>query len=315
MGFNYSVPAWDHYHEHNPEQPMIITENNAANSSTRGCYDTDEKAGHYYTLDPDNRIKCASKGAAGRFEKGEGQCREAFERNYLAGMFLWTGIDYHGEPTPMPWPAVNSQFGIMDLCAFRKDAFYYYKTWWGEEDSLYIFPHWNLENVSDRLVDVHGYSNADEVELFVNGKSYGRIKNDKYWYLTWKGVKYEPGELKAVSYKDGKECQIYVINTASNYDHLEISEYDQNEFSNDDVHIYNISAVDADGRFVPTDNRLLKFELEDVDGSNGSYIMGVGNGDPASHEPEQACQRHLFNGMCQVIVKGSGKLIVYDSMK
>lgn len=329
MGFNYSVPAWDHYHEHNPEHPIIITENNAANSSTRGCYNTDESTGHYYTLDPDNRIKCASKGAAGRFEKGEGQCLEAFKRDYLAGMFLWTGIDYHGEPTPMPWPAVNSQFGIMDLCAFRKDAFYYYKAWWGEEDSLYIFPHWNLVKENDRnngeygrhdavakdtVVNVHGYSNADEVELFVNGKSYGRIRNDKYWYLTWKDVKYEPGELKAVSYRNGRECQTYIINTVGNYDHVEISEYEENEFSNDDVHIYNIRAVDANGRFVPTDGRLLKFGLEDADdGNNISYIMGVGNGDPASHEPEQACQRHLFNGLCQVIVKGPGQLKVINN--
>ncbi len=310
MGFNYSVPAWDHYHKNNPKQPIILTENNAANSSTRGCYFSDESKGWFYTLDPDNRNKCTSKGAAGRFEKGEGQCREAFERDYLAGMFLWTGIDYHGEPTPLPWPAVNSQFGIMDICGFRKDAFYYYKAWWSDSDVLHIFPHWNLECPKGTKINVHGYSNADEVELFVNGKSYGRVQNQEYWYLTWENVEYEPGELKAVSYKNGQECQTKVIETVGAFHHVEIEEYKENTYATGSVHIYNIKAVDNQGRLVQTENRLLKFKLEDGEYTCTSEILGVGNGNPGSHEMEVASERALFNGLCQVIVRGNGKLKV-----
>ena len=300
MGFNYSVPAWDHYHANNPDQPIIITENNAANSSTRGCYETDEAKGHFFTLDPDNKTKCSSKGAAGRFEKGEDQCREAFKRDYLAGMFLWTGIDYHGEPTPMPWPAVNSQFGILDICAFRKDAFYYYKAWWGKENCLHIFPHWNLAGKEGSTLNVYGYSNADEVELFVNGLSYGRKPVEKYWYLTWENVVYAPGELKAVSYKNGIECQTQIITTNGLTDHIIISEYNENTISMDDIHIYNLMAVDKDGRFVPTANNLIKI--------NSDGVIGVGNGDPASHAPEQAGEVRLFNGLAQVLVKGDSGL-------
>ena len=302
MGFNYSVPAWDHYHANNPNQPMIITENNAANSSTRGCYETDESKGHFFTLDPDNKTKCTSKGAVGRFEKGEDQCREAFKRDYFAGMFLWTGIDYHGEPTPMPWPAVDSQFGIMDICAFRKDAFYYYKAWWGQEDSLHIFPHWNLEGREGQPVNVYAYSNADEVELFVNGKSYGRQPVEKYWYMTWKNVIYEPGELRAVSYKDGVECQTKVITTTGEIDHIEVKEYLENTISTDDIHIYNLTAVDSEGRLVNTADTLVKIISDGV--------IGVGNGDPSSHAPEQASEVRLFNGLAQVIVRGDARITI-----
>ncbi|MCR4903294.1 MAG: glycoside hydrolase family 2 protein, partial [Butyrivibrio sp.] len=262
MGFNYSVPAWDHYHENNPTQPMIITENNAANSSTRGCYETVEADGHFFTLDPDNRQKCTSKGAAGRFEKGEDQCREAFKRDYMAGMFLWTGIDYHGEPTPMPWPAVNSQFGIMDMCGFRKDAFYYYKAWWNDEDFIHVFPHWNLKGREGEKINVYVYTNADEAEIFVNGKSFGRQKNDRFWYMTFKNVTYEPGELKAVSYKNGKVVQPKIVETTGEFDHVIVEEYLENSIAADDIHIYNIKAVDRDGRFVPTVDKLLKFSLD-----------------------------------------------------
>jgi len=311
MGFNYSVPAWDHYHENNPTQPMIITENNAANSSTRGCYQTVEADGHFFTLDPDNRQKCTSKGAAGRFEKGEDQCREAFRRDYMAGMFLWTGIDYHGEPTPMPWPAVNSQFGIMDMCGFRKDAFYYYKAWWNDEDFIHVFPHWNLKGREGEKINVYVYTNAEEAEIFVNGKSCGRHKNEKFWYMTFKDVIYEPGELKAVAYKNGEAVQIKTVETAGEFDHVEVEEYLENTIAADDIHIYNIKAVDRDGRFVPTVDKLLKFSLDcGKEIEKESKIIGVGNGDPASHENEREPQRHLFNGLCQVIVRGMGSLKV-----
>lgn len=135
MGFNYCQTAWDDYHERMPKQPIIITEA-SANSGTRGCYETDEARGMYYVMDPDNETKCKNGKKAVKRNNGENQWKACDERPYLAGIFLWTGIDYRGEPTPSAWPAVNSQFGILDSCGFRKDNFYYYRSWWTDEPNF-----------------------------------------------------------------------------------------------------------------------------------------------------------------------------------
>ena len=120
MGFNYCPTAWDDYHERMPEQPVIITEA-SSNSGTRGCYDTDESRGHYYVLDEKNCEKVENKRKAVKKDMGEYEWKYFAERPYLAGIFIWTGFDYRGEPTPLQYPAVYSQFGIFDYCGFEKD--------------------------------------------------------------------------------------------------------------------------------------------------------------------------------------------------
>ena len=117
-------------------------------------------------------------------------------REWVAGGFAWTGFDYRGEPTPYGWPSINSQFGIVDMCGFPKDNFYYYKAWWGKEPSLHLFPHWNLEGREGDEIPVWVYSNLDEVELFVNGKSLGSQKVPHLGHVEWK-VRYEPGAIEA----------------------------------------------------------------------------------------------------------------------
>ena len=124
-------------------------------------------------------------------------------REWEAGGFAWTGFDYRGEPTPYGWPSINSQFGIVDMCGFPKDNFFYYKAWWGKEPSLHLFPHWNLEGREGDEIPVWVYSNLDEVELFVNGKSLGSQKVPHLGHVEWK-VKYEPGAIEARGSKDGK---------------------------------------------------------------------------------------------------------------
>ena len=108
-----------------------------------------------------------------------------------------------GEPTPYGWPSINSQFGIVDMCGFPKDTFYYYKAWWGAEPVLHLFPHWNFEGREGEEIPVWVYSNLDEVELFVNGKSQGSQKVPRLGHVEWK-VKYEPGAIEARGTKDGK---------------------------------------------------------------------------------------------------------------
>ena len=115
-------------------------------------------------------------------------------REWEAGGFAWTGFDYRGEPTPYGWPSINSQFGIVDMCGFPKDNFYYYKAWWGKEPSLHVFPHWNWTGMKANEIPVWVYSNLDEVELFVNGKSAGQPEGSAPWA---RGVE---GEVRAGSY-------------------------------------------------------------------------------------------------------------------
>ena len=124
-------------------------------------------------------------------------------REWEAGGFFWTGFDYRGEPTPYGWPSVNSQTGVIDMCGSPKDNFYYYKAWWGTEPALHLFPHWNFEGREGDIIPVWAYSNLEEVELFVNGKSLGQQKVPHLGHVEWK-VRYEPGAIEARGYKAGK---------------------------------------------------------------------------------------------------------------
>ncbi len=160
MGFNYCHTAWDDYHERMPHQPIIITEA-SANSGTRGCYHTDECRGQYYIFDEQNISKCKIGKKAVKRDLAEAEWKYFAERDYLSGIFLWTGMDYRGEPTPLSYPAVYSQFGIFDYCGFPKDNYYYYKSWWANEDVLHIFPHWNHPADEGEAGTEYCFSNLD----------------------------------------------------------------------------------------------------------------------------------------------------------
>lgn len=302
MGFNYCTTAWDDYHERQPKQPIIITEA-SSNSGTRGCYSTDEAKGQYYVLDPDNYDKCENKRKAIKKDMGEEEWKYFAERDYLAGIFLWTGIDYRGEPTPLTYPAVYSQFGIFDYCCFPKDNFYYYKSWWTDEPTLHVFPHWNFPDKEGEPLEVHCYSNLDEVEIFVNGKSYGKKAMESNRYLSWENVIYESGELKAIGYKDGKEIMTDIVRTTGAPHKLELVPY--KAVSYNDAVIVNVRAVDADGAVVPTADNEVRFTVE-----GAGVLLGTGNGNPASHENEKLPVRRLFNGWAQLVIKPIGKGIV-----
>ncbi len=301
MGFNYCETAWDDYHEHINEQPIIVTEIDAANSSARGVYKTDENNGHFFTLDPDNACKCTdSSRVRKRFEIGEKFWKATAKRSYLAGAFLWTGIDYRGEPTPMPWPAVSSTFGILDYCGFRKDSFYYYQCWWAEKPTIHLFPHWNDPVKEGEKLTVYAYSNMDEVELFVNEKSYGKRKPEKNWYISWENVMYEPGVLLATGVLNGEKYTEKILTTKS-IDRLLIRKYDENIFASDNISIWNIEVVDCDGNLVPNACPLIHIKTRE-----GTKLIGTGNGDPSSHESELWCDRHAFNGKMQLIIESQG---------
>lgn len=300
MGFNYCMTAWDDYHGRMPKQPIIITEA-SSNSWTRGCYSTDESRGQYYILDGDNMRKVANGRKAVKMNMGEAEWKYFAERPYIAGIFIWTGFDYRGEPTPLQYPAVYSQFGIFDYCGFEKDNYYYYKSWWQEKDVLHIFPHWNYHVKNGETVNIHCYSNFDEVELFVNGKSKGKKRMEKNWYLTWENVVYETGELKAVGYKGGKPVAEKIVKTSGEPYAIRLSAY-KAEINAGDTAIINVDIVDRNNNIVPDADNELHFDI-----SGEGRLIGTGNGNPCDHGSEKVLSRRAFNGKCQTLVKAYAK--------
>jgi beta-galactosidase len=277
MGYNYiSHGNTDEHHAKFPRQPGIGTEE-CALYNTRGVYtDNRSKAQlRAYDWDPSDWGASAEQGWS-----------HFADRPYLAGMFVWTGFDYRGEPTPFGWPAIGSQFGILDTCGFAKDSFYYFKSWWSDEPVLHVFPHWNWAGQEGQSINVWTYSNCDEVELFLNGQTAGRQKMKKNSHLEW-SVKYAPGTLLARGYKQGREILATRVETTGEPAAVHLTPHRPAiKADGEDVSVITVQVNDAQGRFVPTASNEITFEL-----SGPGRIIGVGNGDPASHEPDQFVEK------------------------
>lgn len=282
----FTIDAW---HAGHPEQVLLGTEE-CAFTQTRGIYADSPASCHLraYDWDPSDWGSSAELGWS-----------QYAQRPYLAGMFVWTGFDYRGEPTPFGWPAISSQFGILDTCGFPKDAAYYFRAWWREEPSLHVFPHWNWSGKEGQPINVWVHSNCEEVELFLNEKSLGRKVMKRSSHLEWT-VPYAPGSLLARGYRDGRVILTTEITTTGKATRIVLSP-DRRGIRADgaDAVVIDVSCVDAMGRTVPTANHLVKFKI------NGARIIGVGNGDPGSHEADKADQRSLFNGHAQLIVQAT----------
>ena len=221
--------------------------------------------------------------------------------NFLSGQFIWTGFDYLGEPTPYPWPARSSYFGIVDLAGFPKDAFYLYQSEWTSKPVLHIFPHWNWKNGD--TVDIWAYFNSEEVELFLNGKSLGtKRKSGDDLHVMWRTL-YEPGTLKAVARTKGKVVLTQEIRTAGPPAKIVLTA-DRRVIKADgrDLSFITITVVDESGTVVPSADNLIKFQFT----GEGS-IAAVDNGSQISHEPFKADYRKAFNGMCLAIIQSKGK--------
>lgn len=207
-------------------------------------------------------------------------------------------MDYRGEPTPLVYPAVYSQFGIFDYCGFPKDNYYYYKSWWTDEPVLHIFPHWNFADKVGEKVNVYCYSNLEEIELFVNGKSLGKKKIERNWYQVWEGVVYEPGEIKAVGLKGGSGVMTETVCTTGAPYRIELAPY-KTKISKNETAIVNIRVTDEKGLIVPDADNEITFKV------CGGKMIGTGNGDPGSHESDKRPVRRAFNGLCQILVRAS----------
>jgi len=297
MGYNYIVQGnIDEHHKNFPWQSGIGTEESNT-IGTRGVYVDDKANGR---MAASNRMP-ENVGT-------ESGWKFYAARPFLSGLFFWTGFDYRGEANPLVWPAVNSQFGIVDLCGFPKDIFYYLKSWWGKQPVMHIMPHWNWKGSEGKNIKVTIYSNAEEVELVLNKKSLGKKTMEKNGHLEWE-VTYQPGTLVAKGFVNGKPTVSEQVETTGAPAKVALlADRMQLNADGEDVAVITVQLNDLKNRLVPTANKEIVFTL-----SGPGKIIGVGNGDPASHAPEQFVstasnptpqwKRETFNGLAQIIVK------------
>lgn len=295
-GINYFMDSYDDFHKEYPGQPLVSSELVSA-FGTRGAAAEDRAVQEF-----DNFDTCHAPWGESVREAN----REVMKRPFVMGMFVWTGFDYRGEPTPYEWPSVNSHFGIMDMCGFPKDTYYLYQSYWKEEKVLHLFPHWN--HSPGDVVKVMAYSNCEEVELFVNGSGCGRKKNDPYEQCSWE-VEYMPGKIEAVGYYSDGTTVRAERRTAGKPAALKLESPNSAAYRDTkDAVILNITAVDEEGQEAPAASGLIRIRAE------GGELLGMGNGDPNCHVPDKAEEYPLFYGKCQAVVRAgqeAGSLCVY----
>ena len=218
---------------------------------------------------------------------------------YCSGQFIWTGFDYIGEPTPFNFPARSSYFGIVDLAGFPKDVYYLYQSEWTNKPVLHVFPHWNW--IEGQAIDLWCYYNqADEVELFINGKSQGVRKksNEHEYHVAWH-VTYEPGEVRVVARKNGKQVNEKTVRTAGAPHHIRLTpNHNVLKANGRSLSFVTVEVVDKEGNLCPWADQNIQFSL-----TGEGKIAGVDNGSPFSLERFQANSRHAFFGKCMVVVQ------------
>ncbi len=260
---------------------------------------------------------------------------DALEKNpNMLGEYIWTGFDYLGEPTPYggkdnstngywnaDWPARSSYFGAVDLCGLPKDRFYLYQSQWTSEPMVHVLPHWNWEGTGNEQIPVYAYTNCEEVELFLNGKSLGRkvkgkdltkliVKFNKYpkdhfmskYRLSWE-VPYTPGSLKVVAYNDGKPVAEKTINTAGAPAKVGLSPDRATIVAGQrDLSYVTVRIEDKDGNLCPRASNLVRFKV-----TGAGSIAAVGNGNASTTEPFIASERTAFSGMCMLILESGNQ--------
>lgn len=308
VGYNYHHKDLPAFNTRYPGKKFIGTETTSA-LETRGVYDMPSDSIKRWAarrngivMNADFTVSAYDNVSAPWGSTHEESWKIYKKYDFLSGMFIWTGFDYLGEPTPYSWPARSSYFGIVDLAGIPKDAYYMYQSEWTNTLVLHVFPHWNWQ--SGKVVDVWAYyNNADEVELFLNGKSQGiKKKTGDDLHVMWR-LTYQPGTLKAISRKNGKTILTREIKTAGAPAKI-ILQADRQTINADgkDLSFVTVSIVDKDGNLVPNANNVVNFK---IDGE--AFIAGVDNGDPISHDPFKANYRKAFNGKAMAIIQSKEK--------
>ena len=304
IGFNYHHQWVKDVPKNFPGKPFILSESVSA-LQTRGYYmmpsDSIYKAPKEWWLpytDPSFMCSAYDNMHASWSSTHEETWDVVKHTPYVGGQYIWTGFDYIGEPTPYGFPARSSYFGIIDLAGFPKDVYYMYQSEWTQKPVLHLFPHWNW--VPGDYIDLWCYyNNADEVELFVNGKSQGIRKKDAHTYHVMWRVTFDPGEVKAVARKDGKVVCEQTIKTAGAPDHIRMSLDYQGKYTT----FITAEVIDKDGNLCPWADDLIYFIYE-----GDGKILGTDNGCQTSMERFTSPQRKAFHGKCMVVAKGNGSI-------
>ena len=339
FGLNYFHKTYPVFKEQNPTRRYHASETSSATSS-RGEYffpvttDVNDSRSGFQLSSYD--MTTIGWGCA-----PEVQFKMNEEYPFMSGEFVWTGFDYLGEPTPynkdltnllnfsdpnelekarkeleelgkIKTPSRSSYFGIVDLCGFPKDRYYNYKSYWRPDvPTVHILPHWNWEERIGEITPVHIYTSGDAVELFLNGKSLGRReKVHSYDRLTWDDVRYEPGSLRAIAYKNGQKWAEELVETTGKPAALQVTA-EKTELKNDgtDLSFIRVAVVDSQGRVVPRSKNHLKFSV-----TGPAEIIATDNGDATSLLPFQLSERDAYNGLALVILRSQymkqGKVVL-----
>ena len=312
IGYNYHHADWhpDSVEKKWGRKPFIVTESVSA-LQTRGHYDMPSDSMRIWpqrwdlpvaNANPDLTCSAYENCFTPWGSSHMATLQMFLKQESISGMFVWTGFDYIGEPTPYPWPARSSYFGIVDLAGFPKDVYYLYQSLFTTKNMLHLFPHWNWQ--PGQTIDMWAYYNiADEVELFINGKSQGiKRKTGDDLHVMWR-VKYESGRVEAVSRKDGKVIATTLIKTAGAPAKI-VLQADRNSIqaNGKDLSFVTVKVVDEAGNLVPDAANNIHFTI-----TGAGFIAGVDNGCQTSMEPFKGSERKAFNGLCLAVVQSTGK--------
>ena len=310
VGLNYHIESYADFPKNYPGEKFIATETMSA-LATRGHYDpvsdTTLKWPHnskskFTDGNADLTVSAYDNVAAYWGSTHEETWKIIKKYDFLSGLFVWTGFDYLGEPTPYPWPARSSYFGIIDLAGFPKDVYYMYQSEWTDKPVLHILPHWNWQ--PGKIVDVWAYYNqADEVELFLNGRSLGsKRKQGDDLHIAWK-VPYEPGILKAVSRLNGKVVLTTEVKTAGAPAKIAlVPDRKQIKADGNDLSYITVRILDEHGIPVPNADNLINFEV-----TGAGTFAAADNGLQTSLESFKASHHKAFNGLCMAIVQSKAR--------
>ncbi|WP_443939401.1 beta-galactosidase GalB [Pedobacter sp. MW01-1-1] len=308
-GLNYNHKKYKDFPINYPNTNFLATETTSA-LETRGFYDTADTIRRWPRDGKTKFTEGNKEWAASSYDNvsaywgstHEETWKEVKKYPHVSGLFVWTGFDYLGEPLPYPWPARSSYFGIVDLAGFPKDSYYLYQSEWTDKPVLHLFPHWNWETGKEVEVWAY-YNNADEVELYLNGKSLGKqSKQGDDLHIVWK-VPFAAGTLKAVSRKNGQEVLVREIKTAGKPAKIQLMA-DRTKIKADgtDLSFVTVKIMDKAGNVVPNADNLVEFSLE-----GEGFIAGVDNGFQASLESFKAKQRKAYKGLCLAILQATEK--------
>jgi beta-galactosidase len=312
IGLNYHHEVYADFQKNYPGKAFIGTENMSALAS-RGHYDLPSDSPKFWPQhsplkyveggNSDYTVSAYDQVAAYWGSTHETTWKIIKKHDFLSGLFVWTGFDYLGEPTPYPWPARSSYFGIVDLAGFPKDVYYMYQSEWTSKPVLHIFPHWNWQ--PGQVVDVWAYYNqADEVELFLNGRSLGKKhKEGDDLHVMWR-IPFEAGTLKAVSRKNGHTVLEKEVRTAGKAYRLEmVPNRKIIHADGKDLCFVTLRVVDTKGSIVQDAAPLIRIKI-----TGNAALAGMDNGYPASLEPFKANRHKAYKGLCLAIIQAGSKV-------